>query len=82
MNGSAFIMSSRWPLAGKMAGSNFPADSIARLEQMPDSEIAWFNAGRHPVQGAIAVSGSTEDALANSSHNTTAAISVADESTG
>lgn len=82
MNGSTFIMSSRWPLAGKMSASNFPADSIARLEQMPESEIAWFNAGRHPVQGVIAVSSSTEDALATSGHNTTAAISVADESTG
>jgi hypothetical protein len=93
MNGSAFIASPLWPLKGKMETSNFPEGVLAKLNEMPETEIAWFNAGRHPVQGVIAVSGvtedalarsgaNTEDALARSGANTTAAISVAQDSTG
>jgi len=82
MNGSLFISSKLWPLAAKMEASNFPATAIARLNQMPDTDIAWFRAGRHPAQGIIAISSSTESALATSGGNTTAAISVAGDSTG
>ena len=64
MNGSLFISSSAWPLADKMANTNFPAGPVARLNQLPESDIAWFNAGRHPAQGVIAVSSSTEQAIA------------------
>jgi hypothetical protein len=81
MNGSLFISSPAWPLAGKMANTNFPAGPVARLNQLPDSDIAWFNAGRHPAQGVIAVSSSTEQAIASSGQNTTSAISVAGGST-
>jgi hypothetical protein len=81
MNGSLFISSTAWPLAGKMANTNFPAGPVARLNQLPDSDIAWFNAGRHPAQGVIAVSSSTQQALARSGQNTTSAISVAGDST-
>jgi hypothetical protein len=82
MNGSAFIASTEWPLAGKMLSSNFPPEPIARLNRMPESDIAWFNAGRHPAQGIIAISASTGGAIATSGDNTTAAISVAGDSTG
>ncbi len=81
MNGSLFISSAAWPLAGKMANTNFPAGPVARLNQLPDSDIAWFNAGEHPAQGVIAVSSSTEQAIARSGQNTTSAISVAGDST-
>jgi hypothetical protein len=82
MNGSMFIASTTWPLAGKMTTSNFPADAVARLDQLPTTDIAWFHPGRHPAQGVIAVSSSTEDALATSGENTTTAISLAGDSTG
>jgi hypothetical protein len=82
MNGSAFITSSAWPLAGKMTATNFPDGPVARLNAMPETDIAWFNAGRHPAQGVIAVSAATGGAIANSGENTTAAISVAGDSTG
>lgn len=81
MNGSLFISSNLWPLAAKMKASNFPAAAVARLNQMPESDIAWFHAGRHPAQGIIAISSSTESTLAASGGNTTAAISVAGDST-
>ena len=82
MNGSAFISSAAWPLASKMSDSNFPAAPIARLVALPDTDIAWFHPGRHPAQGIIAHSSSTEQALAESSRNTASAISVASTSTG
>jgi hypothetical protein len=81
MNGSLFISSTAWQLADKMANTNFPPGPVARLNQLPDSDIAWFNAGRHPAQGAIAASSSTEKAIARSGQNTTSAISVAGDST-
>jgi hypothetical protein len=82
MNGSVFTSSQLWPLAAKMETSNFPEGVVARLNEMPVTEIAWVNAGRHPVQGVIAVSGSTGEAIARSGANTTAAISLAGGSTG
>jgi hypothetical protein len=82
MNGSVFIKSNAWPLEGKMVATNFPEPVLTRLNAMPVTEIAWFNAGRHPAQGVIAVSASTGDAIANSGENTTAAIDVAGDSTG
>jgi hypothetical protein len=82
MNDSVFISSKAWPLEYKMSNSNFPAAALVRLNQLPNDDIAWFNPGKHPVQGVIAKSSSTEHALAISGGNTTAAISVAGSSTG
>jgi hypothetical protein len=93
MNGSAFISSSAWPLKFKMEHTNFPEEPVARLERLPPTEIAWFNPGRHPVQGVIAISATTEGAIARgasdtgsslglASDSTSDAISVAEDSTG
>jgi hypothetical protein len=82
MNGSEFIASNGWPLLEKMRTSNFPADARARLEGLPDTDIAWFNEGRHPMQQVIAVGGSTEGTIAHSGSNTGTAISVAGSQTG
>jgi hypothetical protein len=81
MNRSLFIASSRWPLAQKMESTNFPASAIARVDVLPETDIAWFNPGRHPAQGVIAVSDTTGEAIANSGRNTTDAISTAGDST-
>ncbi len=82
MNGSIFIASTEWPLTDKMSTSNFPGAQVARLNQLPDTDIAWFNPGPHPAQGVIATSVVTEQAIAGSGRNTTAAISLAGSSTG
>jgi hypothetical protein len=82
MNGSHFIASSTWPLGNKMARTNFPAAPVARLDQLQDTDIALFNPGRHPAQGIIAISSSTEQAIAGGGQSTTTAISTAGDSTG
>jgi len=81
MNGSVFIASSEWPLKEKMSSTNFPPEPIARLNRLPETDIAWFNAGKHPAQGIIANSSSTQQALAGSARNTTSALSHAGTST-
>ena len=81
MNGAIFISSSEWPLMDKMSKSDFPPDPIARLNKLPDTDIAWFNAGKHPAQGIIANSNSTQQTLAGSARNTTSALSTAATST-
>jgi hypothetical protein len=81
MNGSVFIASNEWPLKGKMTSTDFPPEPIARLNQLPGTDIAWFNAGKHPAQQLIAAGGSTGGALAGSAHNTTSALATAAVST-
>ncbi|MGH9586392.1 MAG: hypothetical protein ACRD3F_05535 [Acidobacteriaceae bacterium] len=81
MNGSAFATSKRWPLKQKMQTSNFPAETLARVDQLPATEIAWFHAGRHPAQGVIAVSSTTEDALAKGGSETSDALATGDTHT-
>ena len=81
MNGSVFIASTQWPLMGKMSNTNFPPEPIARLKQLPETDIAWFNPGKHPAQGIIAISDSTQQAIADSAGNTTSSIGIAGKST-
>lgn len=81
MNGSVFIASSEWPLMGKMGSTDFPPQPIARLNQLPETDIAWFNAGKHPAQGIIANSSATGHALATSGRNTTSALATAGTNT-
>jgi hypothetical protein len=82
MHGAIFAGSPEWPLEAKMTGSNFPPESLSRLDSLAMSDIAWANPGRHPAQGVIADSFSVEEAIAESGHNTTGAVSGASASTG
>ena len=82
MNGSVFIHSRAWPLAGKMETTDFPVNPISRLEALPTDDIAWVNPRLHPAQGVIAVSSTTAQSLDRSGVNTTNAVSVAGQSTG
>lgn len=80
MNGSEFVGASGWPLALKMQQSNFPAEPMARLERLPDTEIAWFHPGRHPVQGVIGISSTTEGAIGKGASETASSLDVAGDS--
>lgn len=81
MNASAFIPSDAWPLKTKMEQTNFPAEAVARLEGLPDTDIAWFHPGRHPLQGVIGISGTTEDAIGKGSSETASSLDSAGDST-
>ena len=81
MNGSVFIVSNQWPLIGKMSNTNFPPGPIARLNELPDTDIARFNPGKHPAQGIIAISGATWQAIASSANNTASSLAIAGQST-
>jgi hypothetical protein len=81
MNGSAFIASSQWPLLDKMSHTNFPPDPIARLNRLPDTDIAWFKAGKHPAYQIVSISSSTEQAIAGGAQAATSALSTAGTST-
>ncbi|MFP5228485.1 MAG: hypothetical protein ACLGXA_12745 [Acidobacteriota bacterium] len=80
MHGAVFIASKAWPLGDKMSTSNFPAEALARVNALPDGEMARFHPGRHPVQGIIASSSTTEQGLATGAAHTTAAMSDASSS--
>ena len=81
MNGSIFIASSEWPLMDKMSSTNFPPEPIARLNRLPDTDIAWFSVGKHPARKVVAVSSSTEQGIAGGARQTTSALSDAGTST-
>ena len=83
MNGAVFAASAQWPLMAKMEGTNFPEATLARMRQLPENEIALYKPGKHPVQGVIAISASTEQAIAASGDDTTGAVGLAgDKTTG
>ena len=82
MNGSVFIASTAWPLLGKMSNSNFPPEPLTRLNKLPNTDIAWFNPGKHPKQGIIATSNTTSQAIAHGANDTGVALSLAQDDTG
>ena len=82
MNGAVFIASNQWPLIDKMTNTNFPPEPIARLDQFPDTDIAWFNPGKHPAQGIIANSNTTRQAIASGANGTTSSLAAAQNNTG
>jgi len=86
MNGSIFIASTEWPLAAKMTATNFPPTVLARLSSLPDSEIVWFNAGKHPKQGIIAASDTagrhTLSGLNTAADDTDNSLAIAEDSSG
>jgi len=80
MNGSAFVGAAGWTLATKMQQTNFPAEPVGRLERLPDTEIAWFHPGRHPMQGVIAISSTTEGAIGKGAGETGSSLDLAGDS--
>ncbi len=81
MNGAEFPEAPGWMLAEKMQQGNFPVEPVARLERLPDTEIAWFHPGRHPMQGVIGISGATEGAIGRGGSETTESLGKASQST-
>jgi hypothetical protein len=82
MNETLWSASPQWPLATKMGRSDFQPVVLAKLERLPNSDIAWVNPSKRPAQSTIAAGGSTVGALEISNRNTDSAISLAGGATG
>ena len=82
MNGAVWTASAEWRLAAKLARSDFAPEVLARLEQLPQSDIAWVYPSKRPAQATIAAGGSTADAMAMSNRKTDTALSLAGDATG
>ncbi len=92
MAGAVWVASARWPLREKLTRSDFLPGRLARVEQLPVTDIAWTNPAKRPAQAAIlggnsAVDGTlrggeaTGGALAMGSRSTDTAIAVAGSKT-
>jgi hypothetical protein len=93
MNGAVWIDAPSWPLATKLARTDFPSERTARLERLPVTDIAWANPEKRPVQAVIlggngALGGgavgfrSTNTALVVADAHTSNALDRATTSTG
>ena len=59
MNGATWLSSPAWPLAEKLARSDFPSARLARLDLLPSTDIAWANPDKRPEQAVIAHANAT-----------------------
>ena len=93
MNGAAWVKSPRWPLAEKMARTDFTDTRTGRVDALPMTDIAWANPTLRPQEAAIAGGNaaidatllggsSTSNALALSNRRTDTALVVAGNDTG
>lgn len=53
MNGALWAKSPSWPLEEKLTRSDFPAERTARVDQLPDSDVAWANPDLRPLQAVL-----------------------------
>ncbi len=96
MNGAQWTLSPLWPLKEKMLRTDFTAVRVTRLEGLPETDVAWADPSKRPVQAAIrggnaGVDGmmlganvggrSTSDALSVSNRNTDTALVLANAKT-
>ena len=79
--GAAWVSSPRWPLAEKMKRSDFTEARVTRMEQLPETDIAWANPGKRPAQALIYGGNSTVGGIATGGRSTDAALSVANDKT-
>ena len=80
-DGALWVSSPRWPLAEKMKRSDFLETRIARIERLPDTDIAWANPAKRPAQVAIYGGNATVGGIATGGRDTDAALSLANDKT-
>ena len=79
MNGAVWADSPAWPLREKMARSDFSDERMAKLERVPEDEIAWANPGKRPAQAVIFGGDTALGGAATGVHATGSALTTADE---
>lgn len=81
MHQTLWASSTAWPLRTKMSRSDMPEARLARLQTLPDTDIAWANPSKRPAQATIAAGTSTADALADSDRRTNTALALSTDQT-
>lgn len=84
MNGAVWSSSPRWPgpLSGKLDRSDFLTERVARLERLPDTDVAWANPAKRPAQGAILGGNAAIDGALTGGRSTDTALSIASDKSG
>ncbi len=82
MNGAVWVNSPEWPLADKLRRTDFTPSRIDRLERLPETDIAWTNPGKRPVQSVILGGNDALGGVATGARATNTALVVADDNTG
>jgi hypothetical protein len=81
MNGATWIGAPAWPLAVKLSRTDFPDTRTTRLNQLPDTDIAWANPEKRPVQAVILGGNDALGGGATGFRSTNTALVVADAHT-
>ncbi|MDE1175876.1 MAG: hypothetical protein PW789_04650 [Edaphobacter sp.] len=81
MNGAIWAKSSQWPLLEKMQRSDFSAARVERLEALPESDVAWAEPSKRPVQAAIRGGNAGVDGTLVGANSTANALSLSDRQT-
>jgi hypothetical protein len=82
MNGAVWVDSPAWPLADKLRRTDFTQSRIDRLERLPETDIAWTNPAKRPVQSVILGGNDALGGAATGARATNTALVVADDNTG
>jgi hypothetical protein len=80
LNGALWTTSQRWPLAEKLARTDFPDARTALLERS-SADIVWANPNKRPVQAALLGGNATLGGAALGARQTGSALAHADTST-
>ena len=81
MNQIVWLASPEWPLSAKMRRSDFIEPRLARLQRLPDTDIAWADPSKRPAQAAISGANAGIGGAANGARATDTALVVAHDNT-
>ncbi|HEY0263203.1 MAG TPA: hypothetical protein VGC07_01650 [Granulicella sp.] len=81
MHGAVWVRAAAWPLLDKMRRSDFSTVRVKRLERLPESDIAWANPAKRPMQATILGGNAGAGGAATGVRATDAALAVADDHT-
>jgi len=80
LNGAVWTASNEWPLAEKLARTDFPAARTALLERS-DADIVWANPNKRPVQAALLGGNATIGGAVTGARQTSMALEITDTKT-
>lgn len=80
-HGAVWIHSSNWPLAAKMTRSDFRPLLLDRINELPDTDIAWAEPAKRPAQAAILGGNRAIDGAVIGGNEATNGLAVGDRET-